>query len=164
MISVLYFFCPVSLSSHDEDCSLPSTYTVRPFFKYSPTISAVRWKATRLCHSVLSCQLPSLSLKRSLVASVKRAIAMPLGVYFTSGSLPRLPRRMTLLTLFAMRNSSCLRCGMCCELQRISESGWRLSNENLVQHYENNHSGNRDVQPNGKGIAGDGLVADEIAL
>src|SRR5580704_14310883 len=53
-----------------------------------------------LCHSVRSCQLPSLSLKRSLVASENLATGMPPGVYFTSGSLPRFPIRMTLLTLF----------------------------------------------------------------
>src|SRR6266851_381957 len=53
-----------------------------------------------LCHSVRSCQLPSLSLKRSLVARVNLATGVPCGVYFTSGSLPRLPTRMTLLTLF----------------------------------------------------------------
>src|SRR5271165_271945 len=80
-------------------------YTLPPFFRYSPAISAVRWKATRLCHSVRSCQLPSLSLTRSVVASENRATAMPACVYFTSGSLPRLPIRMTLLTLFAISGS-----------------------------------------------------------
>src|ERR1700732_4344803 len=53
-----------------------------------------------LCHSVRSCHWPSLSLKRSLVASVNLATGMPPWVYFTSGSLPRFPIRMTLLTLF----------------------------------------------------------------
>src|SRR5271170_83091 len=53
-----------------------------------------------LCHSVRSCQFPSLSLKRSLVASENLATGIPPGVYFTSGSLPRFPIRMTLLTLF----------------------------------------------------------------
>src|SRR5205085_9416751 len=83
----------------------PSMYTVRPFFRYSPAISAVRWKATRLCHSVRSCHWPSLSLKRSLVARENFATAMPLGVYFTSGSLPRLPIRITLLTLFDIKSA-----------------------------------------------------------
>src|ERR1051326_241576 len=63
-------------------------------------ISAVRCQATSECHSVRSCQLPSLSLKRSLVASVNLATGVPLGVYLTSGSLPRCPTRMTLFTLF----------------------------------------------------------------
>src|SRR5258708_35573833 len=59
-----------------------------------------------LCHSVRSCQLPSLSLNRSLVAKLNLATGVPWGVYLTSGSLPRRPRRMTLLTLFpAMRIS-----------------------------------------------------------
>src|SRR5271167_5070597 len=53
-----------------------------------------------LCHSVRSCQLPSLSLKRSLVARLNLATGVPCGVNFTSGSLPRLPMRITLLTLF----------------------------------------------------------------
>src|SRR5579863_8020027 len=71
-----------------------------PFFRYSPAISAVRAQAVMLCHSVRSCQLPSLSLKRSLVARLNLATGVPCGVNFTSGSLPRLPMRITLLTLF----------------------------------------------------------------
>src|SRR5579863_5871131 len=59
-----------------------------------------------LCHSVRSCQLPSLSLKRSLVASENLATGMPPGVYFTSGSLPRFPIRMTLLTLLPAMNAA----------------------------------------------------------
>src|SRR5256885_3093060 len=77
-------------------------YTLLPFFKYSPAISARRCQTTTLCHSVRSCHSPPLSLKRSLVASVSFATGVPLGVYFTSGSLPRFPIRMTLLTLFGM--------------------------------------------------------------
>src|SRR5437763_7374740 len=50
------------------------------------------------CHSVRSCFCPCLSVQFSLVAMVKFATACPLGVYRTSGSLPRLPIRMTLLT------------------------------------------------------------------
>src|SRR5205823_1676455 len=49
---------------------------------------------------------PSVSLYRSLVARVSFATGVPLGVYFTSGSFPRFPMRMTLITLFpAMRSS-----------------------------------------------------------
>src|SRR6266705_5224295 len=76
-------------------------YTLPPFFRYSPAISARRCQSTTLCHSVRSCHSPLLSLKRSLVASVILATGVPLGVYLTSGSLPRLPMRITLLTLFA---------------------------------------------------------------
>src|SRR5882724_4812256 len=65
-------------------------------------ISASRCQATMLCHSVRSCHSPALSLKRSLVAMLNFATGTPLGVYLTSGSLPRFPTRMTLLTLFAM--------------------------------------------------------------
>src|SRR5215467_2453266 len=81
-------------------------YTLPPFFRYSPAISARRCQRTTLCHSVRSCQLPSLPLKRSLVASVIFATGVPCGVYFTSGSLPRFPIRMTLLTLFINAGSS----------------------------------------------------------
>ena len=102
MTSVLYFFCPDSLSSQELVRSAPSMYTVRPFLRYSPAISAVRPKAVRLCHSVWSCQFPSLSFLRSLVAKLNFATAMPPGVYFTSGSFPRLPTRMTLFTPRAM--------------------------------------------------------------
>src|SRR5208282_1107956 len=83
-------------------CSRPSTYTERPFFRYSAAISASRCHSTTVCHSVRSCHSPFLSLKRSLVATVMVATAVPLPVCFNSGSLPRFPTRMTLLTLFAM--------------------------------------------------------------
>src|ERR1700733_10283966 len=53
-----------------------------------------------LCHSVRSCHWPSLSLNRSFVANENLATGVPLGVYLSSGSLPRFPIRITLLTLF----------------------------------------------------------------
>src|ERR1700733_12606844 len=59
-----------------------------------------------LCHSVRSCHWPSLSLKRSFVAIENLATGMPPWVYFTSGSLPRFPIRMTLLTLFPAMNAA----------------------------------------------------------
>src|SRR5882672_10387307 len=52
-----------------------------------------------LCHSVSSCLLPVLSRQRRLVARVKLATGCPDGVDRTSGSRPRLPIRMTLLTM-----------------------------------------------------------------
>src|SRR5207245_5498965 len=65
--------------------------------------SAVRCQQTMLCHSVRSFHSPlCLSLKLSLVAMLNLATAVPCGVYFNSGSLPRVPIRMTLLTLLAM--------------------------------------------------------------
>src|SRR5580658_58499 len=81
-------------------------YTLPPFFRYSPAISARRCQSTTLCHSVRSCQLPSLPLKRSLVARVIFATGVPCGVNFTSGSLPRFPIRMTLFTLFPLMSAS----------------------------------------------------------
>src|SRR5579883_252872 len=52
-----------------------------------------------LCHSVRSCHSPALFLNRSLVAMLNFATGVPLGVYLTSGSFPRFPIKMTLLTL-----------------------------------------------------------------
>src|SRR5579872_1446492 len=74
-------------------------YTLPPFLRYSPAISASRCHSTTLCHSVRSCHSPFLSLYRSLVAKVSFATGVPLGVYLTSGSLPRFPIKITLLTL-----------------------------------------------------------------
>src|SRR5438270_105399 len=95
--SVVYCLAP-SLLVHSRVCSRPSTYTCRPLERYSPHSSAGLPQTTMRCHSVRSCFCPCLSVQFSLVAMVKFATACPLGVYRTSGSLPRLPMRMTLLT------------------------------------------------------------------
>src|SRR5215831_17409661 len=60
--SVMYFFWLVCLSSQERVCRRPSTYTLPPFFRYSPAISARRCHRTTLCHSVRSCHSPFLSL------------------------------------------------------------------------------------------------------
>src|SRR5258708_11299105 len=52
MIFVIYFFCPVCLSSHDSVRMRPSIYTLPPFFRYSPPTSASRSQITLLCPSV----------------------------------------------------------------------------------------------------------------
>src|SRR6185295_10005500 len=52
-----------------------------------------------LCHSVCSWRWPFLSFQRRLVARVKLATGCPEGVDRTSGSRPRLPIRITLLTI-----------------------------------------------------------------
>src|SRR5262245_21447885 len=60
-----------------------------------------------LCHSVRSWRSPvPLSFQESSVAMEKRQNGVPLAVYFNSGSRPRRPTRITLLTDFAIR--SCL--------------------------------------------------------
>src|SRR5208337_3944974 len=70
-----------------------------PLFRYSPQISANRPKATIRCHSVTVVFSPEDRLTRfSLVAIRKFATVVPLLRYFTSGSAPRLPMRMTLFT------------------------------------------------------------------
>src|SRR5262249_32529988 len=51
------------------------------------------------CHSVRSCLAPEASFHAVVVASEKRASVVPCGVVRISGSLPRFPIRMTLLTL-----------------------------------------------------------------
>src|SRR5467141_3193789 len=100
-ISVVYCLAP-SLLVHSRVCRRPSTKTWRPLERYSPQFSAALPHTTTRCHSVRSCFWPALSVQASLVATVKFATAWPLGVYRTSGSRPRLPIRMTLLTLPAM--------------------------------------------------------------
>src|SRR3990172_4827798 len=77
---------------------LPSTYTCLPLARYWPQLSPCFPQTTMLCHSVLSCRLPSASFQTSEVAMEKRATALPLAVKRTSGSLPRLPIRIALLT------------------------------------------------------------------
>src|ERR1043165_2397547 len=77
-------------------------YSLAPFFTYSPTISAKRCQATMLCHSVRSCHSSLRSLYFSLVARLNLAIGVPLGEYFTSGSLPTFPTRITLFTLLGI--------------------------------------------------------------
>ena len=63
-------------------------------------------KITTRCHSVRSLRSPDArSVQFSLVASVRLTIFEPLCVVRTSGSLPRLPTRITLLTLPAMTES-----------------------------------------------------------
>src|SRR5215470_3870229 len=57
------------------------------------------------CHSVRSCRAPELSFHVVVVATENRASDVPCGVVRISGSLPRFPIRMTLLTL-AMCSSS----------------------------------------------------------
>src|SRR6267378_2187829 len=100
-ISVVNCLAP-SLLVHSRVCRRPSTKTWRPLERYSPQFSAALPHTTTRCHSVRSCFWPALSVHASLVATVKFATACPLGVYRTSGSRPRLPTRMTLLTLPAM--------------------------------------------------------------
>src|SRR4051812_20581166 len=103
-------------------------YTLPPFFKYSAATSAVRCQQTMLCQSVRSFHSPlCLSLKLSLVAMLNLVTAVPCGVYLSSGSLPSVPIRMTLLTLFAMGEGSPL-LGLC-DAQYIRGAGRAESRE-----------------------------------
>src|SRR6266404_1895616 len=69
-----------------------------PFFRYCWAISACLAQITILCHSVRFWRSPFLSLKLSSVASEKLQTAWPAPVYRVSGSLPRRPTKITLLT------------------------------------------------------------------
>src|SRR4051794_40621288 len=55
-----------------------------------------------LCHSVRCCFSPFSSFQTSSVARLKRARVVPPCVYFTSGSLPNRPTKITLLTELLM--------------------------------------------------------------
>src|SRR5271168_5291012 len=76
----------------------PSTYTSEPFFRYCWAISACLPQTVILCHSVRFWRSPFLSLYVSSVASEKLATAWPPPVKRVSGSRPRRPTRITLLT------------------------------------------------------------------
>src|SRR5262249_47313151 len=102
MICVVQFL-RFSLSVHSRVCKRPSTKHWRPFARYSPHSSASFPHTTIRCHSVRSCFWPLLSVQDSLVAMRKFATAWPPGVNRTSGSAPRLPIKIALLTPPAIR-------------------------------------------------------------
>src|SRR5512136_827554 len=92
--------CPDCLSCHLSVLSRPSTKTCRPLARYSPTCSACFPQTSTSCHSVSSFFWPEpLSVQVREVAIRRLATAWPPDVYRTSGSFPRLPMRMTLLTM-----------------------------------------------------------------
>src|SRR6185312_17817 len=74
------------------------------FFRYcSATLASPSLKITTRCHSVFSLRSPvPLSRQVSEVATVRLAIGRPSCVRRISGSLPRLPIRITLFTLPAI--------------------------------------------------------------
>ena len=96
--SVEYLSLP-SLSCHLRVWSRPSMYTWRPLDRKRWAFSAVRPNTTTVCHSVWSLQLPSRSRRRSVVAMRRLPTDVPDWVERISGSRPRLPTRMTLLTV-----------------------------------------------------------------
>src|SRR5690349_18772973 len=105
--SVEYFSTPL-WSVHLRVWSWPSTYTLAPFFRYcSATLASPSLKMTTRCHSVFSLRSPvALSRQLSEVATLKLTIGLPSCVRRTSGSLPRLPTRITLFTLPALTLST----------------------------------------------------------
>src|ERR1700728_4592179 len=103
--------------------------TFEPFLRYC---SAIRHrfslKMTTRCHSVFSLRSPVvLSFQDSDVARRRFAIGRPSWVRRISGSAPRLPTRITLLTLPAMTYSArCLlrsRTADCVRLKQDSSAG-----------------------------------------
>src|ERR1700761_260002 len=101
--SVEYFSAPC-WSVHLRVCNWPSIYTLAPFFSYcSATLQSPSLKITTRCHSVFSLRSPvALSRQVSEVATLRLAIGRPSCVRRISGSLPRLPTRITLFTLPAI--------------------------------------------------------------
>src|SRR5713226_4426313 len=88
-----------SLASYSRVLKRPSTYTCRPLLRNCPHVSASFPKATTRNHSVRSCLAPLRSVKRSVLATEKFATFCPaLGRERTTGSAPRLPITITLLT------------------------------------------------------------------
>src|SRR5262249_28845109 len=87
-------------------------------FKYcSATRQSPSLKITTRCHSVFSRRSPvALSRQVSEVATLKLAIGRPSCVRLISGSLPRLPTRITLFTLPAMTLSCSLPASVLCTL------------------------------------------------
>src|SRR4029077_10472105 len=83
--------------------------TFDPFFRYFSAISARRsLKITTPCHSVRSLRSPDTrSRQLSEVAAARLAMRMPSWVERSSGSRPRLPIRITLLTLPAIGSPPC---------------------------------------------------------
>src|ERR1700709_2583779 len=101
--SVEYFSTP-AWSVHLRVCSAPSIYTLAPFLRYCSTIlQSGSLKITTRCHSVFSLRSPvALSRQVSEVATLRLAIGRPSWVRRISGSLPRLPPRITLFPLPAI--------------------------------------------------------------
>src|SRR5580704_15153393 len=101
--SVEYFSTPLA-SVHLRVWSAPSMYTLAPFFRYcSATLQSGSEKITTRCHSVFSLRSPvALSRQVSDVATLRLAIGRPSWVRRISGSLPRLPTKITLFTLPAI--------------------------------------------------------------
>src|SRR3981081_4504714 len=101
--SVEYFSTP-AWSVHLRVCKAPSRYTLAPFFRYcSAILQSPSLKITTRCHSVFSLRSPVvLSRQLSEVATLRLAIGRPSWVRRISGSLPRLPTKITLFTLPAI--------------------------------------------------------------
>src|SRR5262245_22923077 len=112
--------CP-SLSCHLLVCSEPSRYTFEPFLRYcSTTLQSPSLNITTRCHSVFSRRSPvALSRQVSLVATRRLAIGRPSCVRRISGSAPRLPMRITLLTEPAMSHSPAAMPRTCCHECRV---------------------------------------------
>src|SRR6185436_18503094 len=76
---------------------------MRPLARYLEQFSACSPQTVTRCHSVRSWRWPPLSLKTSLVAMLRLHTGRLLGVYFSSGSAPRFPTKITLFTLPIVR-------------------------------------------------------------
>src|ERR1700690_873270 len=94
--SILLFFWPSY--SHLLSRRRPSTRTLLPLLRYWPQDSACLPKTTASMKRVSSFHSsPDLNLELTAMWTV--ATGVPPGVYLTSGSLVRLPMRMTRLNI-----------------------------------------------------------------
>src|SRR5215217_2359907 len=74
----------------------PSTNTRIPFLRYGASDSARCPKMITRTHSVRSSHSPSGVRARKLLATLTRSDGAPLGLYRSSGSVPRLPMTLAL--------------------------------------------------------------------
>src|SRR5579864_2820754 len=77
----------------------PSMYTFWPLCRYFSHVSASCLQATMLNHSVSSLRSPVLDLYDRLTASENFVKGVPSDVTCNSGSLPRFPMSMILLSM-----------------------------------------------------------------
>ena len=87
----------VAASSQERVCRRPSTYTCRPWARYSPHCSASLRQATTECHSVCSWAWPSSPRQRRLVAREKVVTASPAGEVAHLGVAPHVADQLHLV-------------------------------------------------------------------
>src|SRR5579884_5444 len=94
--SVRYFFSLVFLSAQERVCSRPSTRIFDPLAKYWLMTSPVLSNALQVNHSVSWMRSPPSGFLRDRPTATENSVTgIPDGRYFISGSLPRLPIKIS---------------------------------------------------------------------